>query len=169
MLSLGISSPVNAYLTHNQNRSNEISVGKNETTITEDFPDITPIPYTDNPTIQKVVRVYSSNDPDNVDCYVRVRVLESNSAYGNAMEYCDLDTANWTYNAYDDFYYYHHILSPGEETTPLFTAIKVLGAEVDPEEAEKLQHVWIDVYEESIQAGEYTSYQDAWNAMSVSE
>ena len=41
----------------------------------------------------------------------------------------DIDTANWTY--LEEYYYYNHILQPGETTPALFTQVEIVGNKVD--------------------------------------
>ena len=64
--------------------------------------------------------------------YLRVRLVSSTTMEGVSAEEClnmNIDTANWT--LVDGYYYYNHILQPGDFTTPLFTEVEIVGSKVD--------------------------------------
>ena len=113
-----------AYFSDYDNKPNTVTVGHNDTTIEEKFPDPTPKPVEDNPSYPK--KVWVTNDGNGealVDCYVRAEVTFSNSDIGQAVTLEGLNTADWTLGG-DGFYYYKHILKKGESTTPLFTGVR---------------------------------------------
>lgn len=153
-----------AYLTSHDQAQNQITVGRNETKIEEDFPTPTPIPLEDNPEYQKTVWV--TNQPGgqggSVDCYVRVSLSYSNEDIGRAVVLQNLDTVNWKYNTADGYYYYTKVLTKGGSTTPLFTGFVINGAEVDTAYKDSITDFRIQVYEESVQAGDFGDYLSAW-------
>lgn len=153
-----------AYLTSYDQAENQIAVGRNETKIEEDFPTPAPIPLEENPEYQKTVWVtnQSGGQGGSVDCYVRVSLSYSNEDIGRAVVLRNLDTANWKYNGADGYYYYTKILAKGESTTPLFTGFAIEAAEVDTACRDSITDFRIQVYEESVQAGDFADYSSAW-------
>lgn len=87
---------------------------------------------------RKEVRV--SND-GTVPCYVRVLAEAEEPEAAEAME-LDIDEKDWTAKQQDGYYYYRHVLPPGEQTAPLFTTIKM---------KEDLNELKIIVYSETVQ------------------
>lgn len=82
----------NAYLTSRDQMVNTIGIGKNTTTIEEDFPKPSPIPEDENSDIPKEVRIVNGQgEAALVDCYVRVSVGYSNSDIGRAAVLKQLD------------------------------------------------------------------------------
>ena len=64
--------------------------------------------------------------------YLRVKLVGGSTNETLSAEDClmlDIDTRNWTY--LDGYYYYNHILLPGESTPALFTQVEVVGSKVD--------------------------------------
>lgn len=64
--------------------------------------------------------------------YLRVKLVSGSTNEALSAEDClkmDIDTANWTY--LDGYYYYNHILQPGETTPALFTQVEIVGSKVD--------------------------------------
>ena len=64
--------------------------------------------------------------------YLRVKLVSSSTNQALNPEEClklDIDTQNWTY--LDGYYYYNHILQPGETTPALFTQVEIVGSKVD--------------------------------------
>lgn len=64
--------------------------------------------------------------------YLRVKLVSGSTNEALSAEDClkmDIDTANWTY--LDGYYYYNHILHPGETTPALFTQVEIVGSKVD--------------------------------------
>ncbi|MCF0134770.1 MAG: hypothetical protein HUJ72_12955, partial [Blautia sp.] len=97
-----------------------------------------------------------------VPCYVRVRVSVSDSVFKNALKYIGMDQTNWVYSSSDDFYYYKPVLQPGACTTALFEQIQIISAKLDINDAINPSEFVMDVYEESVQADDFTDYQKAW-------
>ena len=64
--------------------------------------------------------------------YLRVKLVTGTNNDALTPEECmklDIDTENWTYR--DGYYYYNHILNPGEMTSALFTQVEIVGSQVD--------------------------------------
>lgn len=64
--------------------------------------------------------------------YLRVKMISGSTNEALSAEDClkmDIDTGNWTY--LDGYYYYNHILQPGETTPALFTQVEIVGSKVD--------------------------------------
>ena len=64
--------------------------------------------------------------------YLRVKLVSGSTNEALSAEEClklDIDTANWTY--LEEYYYYNHILQPGETTPALFTQVEIVGNKVD--------------------------------------
>lgn len=155
-----------AYFSAYDKMDNQVAVGRNVTEIEEDFPGPTPTPVGDDMEFKKTVVVsnnVSGEIMSNVDCYVRVMVSYSNYDIGNAVSLVGLDTVNWVYNSSDDYYYYKKSLAKGASTTPLFTGFRVEQEKLEKQYLDKIDDFHINIYEESIQKGEFEDYQSAWN------
>lgn len=152
-----------AYLTDYDQAVNQVSVGHNTTEIVENFPTPTPKPVSENPRYPKTVQVSNaaSGGGFSVDCFVRVSLSYSNYDIGKAVTLTGLDTSNWIYK--DGYYYYKNILKKNQTTTPLFTGFTIDSAKVDTSCRDSIYDFSIQVYEESIQCGEFTSYSQAWD------
>ena len=64
--------------------------------------------------------------------YLRVKLISGSTNETLSAEDClkmDIDTQNWT--CLDGYYYYNHILQPGEMTPALFTQVEIVGSKVD--------------------------------------
>lgn len=151
-----------AYFSDFDKATNTIGVGHNTTDITENFPTPPDKPIDQNPEYEK--KIWVANNPVhasgyNVDCYVRVSLSYSNSDIGDAVTLKGLDKTNWVYE--DGYYYYKKILKEGERTTPLITGFSIDSSKVS--NADVIKDFSIDVYEESVQAGNYTDYRSAWD------
>lgn len=152
----------NAYLTSHDQMVNTIGIGKNTTTIEEDFPIPSPIPEDENSDIPKEVRIVNGQgEAALVDCYVRVSVGYSNSDIGRAAVLKQLDRTNWL-EAEDGFYYYKKILREGESTTQLCTGFLIDHARVEKKYWKLLNEFQIQVYQESVEARPFDNYQKAW-------
>lgn len=153
-----------AYLTSSDQTENVVTAGRNQTEIQEDFPTPSPVPLEENPEYKKTVWV--TNLPEgkggSVDCYVRVALSYSNYDIGKAVTLRNLDTVNWKYNHRDGYYYYTKMLAEGESTTPLFTGFSINPAEVEDSYKDSITDFQIQVYEESVQAGDFQDYSSAW-------
>ena len=142
--------------------SNTIGIGKNTTTIEEDFPIPSPIPEDENSDIPKEVRIVNGQgEAALVDCYVRVSVGYSNSDIGRAAVLKQLDRTNWL-EAEDGFYYYKKILREGEKTTPLFTGIFIDASKLEKTYLDQIDTFEVQIYEESVQAAGFGDYKSAW-------
>lgn len=154
-----------AYFSDYDNKPNTVTVGHNDTTIEEKFPDPTPKPVEDNPSYPK--KVWVTNDGNGealVDCYVRAEVTFSNSDIGQAVTLEGLNTADWTLGG-DGFYYYKHILKKGESTTPLFTGVKINSDKVADKYKDILDEFEVNVYEESVQSDGFANAEEAFARM----
>lgn len=185
VLAVGISL---AYLTARGSADNNITIGKNEIEVSEDF--IPPIIQTTDTRYKKQISVVNTG---NVDCYVRVYAdfsddfVREKSGFSNdtdiktATYYSAIRDLNNT-NAYvnhlpegwvfvpDDssetelagYYYYTKPIKPNEITSSLFTYVQTTY-----EDLQDVTQYDIIVYSESVQItdsnGEkYTDYQAAW-------
>ena len=152
-----------AYLTDQKEVSNLVRPGYNRTEITENFPPVTPTPLVQNPTYVKNVQVVNSPEQGNVPCYVRIRLLYSDDDVGRAVRLLDMDQINWSYSPGDGFYYYKHILNPGESTTSLFQKVQLQDALTEKTYQENIPYLDLEVYEESVQADVFADYLSAWS------
>ena len=97
----------NAYLTSYDQAVNVIGVGKNTTTIEEEFPTPSPLPGDGDSEFSKTVWVANGSvqgEKSLVDCYVRVSIGYSNYDIARAVTLKQLDRTNWV-EADDGFYY----------------------------------------------------------------
>ena len=152
-----------AYQTSYDFAGNTMLIGYNETTITEEFPPSDPKPPTDNPSFPKKVAVTAPNTEANVDSYVRMRVSCSNSDLGDCLVLEGLNTTDWV-RGEDGYYYYRNRLRAGESTSPLFTAVTLSSEKLTEKSLLYAKELRVFVYEESVEAHGFTSYQEAWAA-----
>lgn len=64
--------------------------------------------------------------------YLRVKLIAGTTNDALTPEEClklDINLENWTY--VDGYYYYNHILQPGQITPALFTQVEIVGSKVD--------------------------------------
>lgn len=130
-----------AYFTDSEKTVNNITIGSNEITITEEFPTPEPPAVGENTYVKKVA-VTNTGD---VDCFVRVYAEFEDNAVREVSEYSRDNGAtyvsedefratlpeNWEYRTDGDFgpyYYYKLPIAPGESTPNLFTNLKVTFA-----------------------------------------
>lgn len=140
---------------------NPVTPGSNETEITEDFPDTPPKPPGDNPVYNKTVQIASPNiGGTNVTCFIRARILFSNSDLGDAAVLEGMDT-RWVKEA-DGYYYYSSPVSEGETTAPLFTKVRIDSSRVSDQISDYIEDFKITIYEESVQAADHTDYRSAF-------
>lgn len=154
-----------AYFTSFDKAENRAAVGRNDTEIAEEFPDPPDIGEEENPQYRKKVWISNTSSGENgfaVDCFVRAAVSYSNHDIGRAVSLLGLDTENWVYSESDGYYYYRKVLREGESTTPLFTGLSIETERIDPLYRPLIRDFQINVYEESVQAGEFQDYQSAW-------
>ena len=156
-----------AFLTDHDGAINLLVPGFVETHITEEFPDPDPVPEQGTTTIPKNVVITNPAVSEAVcDCYVRVRISFSDSDIGNSVTLHFPDPDSWIRDS-DGFYYYKERLAPGESTSPLIDTVTI-NADTIPERAkQKIDHFDINVYEESVQAAEFSSYENAWQAFGI--
>ncbi len=152
-----------AFFTDQDSAENIFRPGHQTSTIVEEFPETTPVPPDTNPTFQKKVTIQNSTESDNVSCYVRARILYSNSDIGDLVVLHDLDLTNWSLES-DGYYYYKSKLENGASTTPLFTSFTLDSSRAAEESFFYAEDFSLTIYEESIQADGYSDYQAAWNS-----
>lgn len=154
-----------AYLSDYDVAQNALFAGGNETEITEEFPSVTPIPVKNDPVISKRIFVTNSasgSNGRNVDCYVRVRLSYSDMDIGKAISIQGLDTQNWIPQD-DGYYYYKPVLKKGSKTTALCSGFAINSRNVEDTYKDRLNQFYINVYEESVQAGNFSNWETAWN------
>lgn len=147
---------VAAYLSDADQQVNEFSVGVNTITPDEDFE--TPSPG------KKTVKSPKAANTGSVECYVRAKVLLSDSRADSYITYYNngnkgMNTADWIPNA-DGWKYYRKTLRPGEKTVPVFTHIQLEKAIPDT-----MKDVAIDVVFESAQSDGFRDAQQAFAAI----
>ena len=79
--------------------------------------------------------------------YLRVKLVSGTTNETMTPEDClklDIDTQNWT--LLDGYYYYNHILQPGETTTTLFTQVEIVGSKVDQNHAGSVLSLTVNAY-----------------------
>ena len=163
LIAAGLSgiSLTNAYLTDHDSVINPVTPGCNETTITEDFPETPPKNPEDDPVYNKTVSISAPRIGGiNADCYVRARILYSNSELGDAAVLSGMDSA-WVYE--DGWYYYTKILAEGGTTAPLFTTVSLDSSKLSADAGKYAEDFRISIYEESVQAGSSRDYRNAWD------
>lgn len=153
LMFLGLIGGMIAYLADAETAVNEMSVGKNEIEIEEDFdpPDEIP-PGASFPKKVQIRNVGKGN------CYVRTKVLFSRSDM-EELATIDWNTQDWTYNRQDGYYYYRDPLAENALSEPLMNEVSI-SASADPAQLASFD---IIVYAESVQCGNFTDYQDAWS------
>ena len=137
-----------AYLIANDNATNTFTVGETEIEVTEEYDP----PEELNPGTE-FTKKPSVTNTGNLPCYVRIRADFSTSVAKEFCEPLDIDTTNWEYNDSDGYYYYKHILNPGEESPALFTKVELKETKADGTEytADDMVEFDILVYAEAIQ------------------
>ncbi len=150
-----------AYMTDSTAVLNTMTPGNNTTRIVEEFPSTPPQDPETNPVFQKKVQITApSGGGINVDCYVRAKILFSNSDIGDAVSLNGTDPA-WL-QGNDGYYYYTKKLCEGETTAPLFTSVSIDSGKLNERSRSYVDSFGISVYEESVQAGGAKSFSDAW-------
>ena len=85
-----------AYMTDSASLLNQMTPGNNTSRIVEDFPPVSPQNPEDDPVFQKTVQITApAASGQNVDCYVRARILYSNSDIGNTVTLSGTDPAGF--------------------------------------------------------------------------
>lgn len=154
-----------AYFCDKDIKSNPFRPAKNDTTITEEFPNE---PLEPGKKLTKIPQVESIKSDKNCDSYVRV-FCEFSDSKANDFATLDLNTKDWTEKQPDGYYYYKSILPVGEKTTPLFTSVQIADIPKD-----KLIDFDVIVYAESCNARSktgdlYADYSVAFQAVAGQE
>ena len=154
---VGLMTGTYAFQTDSDYLENQLTIGYNETTVTEDFPEPVPKPIEDDPEYKKTVAVASTADPANTDSFVRARISCSNQDLGKCVVFQGLNKTDWTLQS-DGYYYYNHVLPAGGKTAPLFTGVSLNSSALGKKPDLYADELRIFVYEESVEAKEgYTS------------
>lgn len=143
---------------------NTVIPGNVRSEIGEEFPPPPTITPDKDTEIDK--KIWVSNSPsgqvgNNADCYIRVSVGYSNSEIGKAVSMKNQDSTNWIYHD-DGFFYYKNMVREGEATLPLCTGFMIDHTKVEKSYWKYLEDFQIQIYEESVEAGAFKDYQEAW-------
>ena len=79
--------------------------------------------------------------------YLRLKLVSSVTNEALEPDDCmklDINTQQWTYQ--DGFYYFNHILQPGESTLPLFTQVEIVGSKVDNSHIGEVLSLTVNAY-----------------------
>lgn len=145
-----------AYFTATDEKINAIEIAHNQ---------IIPIEEFEEPIIgKKTVKKPQAKNVGNAECYVRAKILLSDSRAGHSIEYyykelLGFNDADWLKNA-DGWLYYQLVLDAGEFTTPVFDSIRLL--DTVPGEVNELN---IDVIFESVQSNGFSNALEAFEAI----
>lgn len=145
-----------AYFADADEKQNPFSIGYNTITPNEEFE--TPIPG------QKTVKSPKAANTGPADCYVRAKVLLSDSRAESYITYYNgpstgMNTRDWV-QAADGWLYYGEPIQPGKETAAIFTHI-MLGRQIP----DGIRDVSIDVIFESVQSDGFDGAQAAFQAV----
>lgn len=145
-----------AYLTATDKKVNTIGIHNNTIEIREEFEKPEPG--------KKTVKSPKAENTGTVDCYVRARVLLSDSRAASYIEYYNGNQLGWNMDDWeeneDGWLYYKYDLKVGKQTAPIFTHIKLLE-----ELPEELKDVSIDVIFESVQSKTYSDKYEAFRSI----
>ena len=151
-----------SFLSDSESAVNPVTPGSNESVIVEEFPDSPPKDPKDNPVYDKTVQISAPQIGGyNVDCYIRARILYSNSDIGNAAV-LEGTGAGWVKGS-DEYYYYTGLVSEGQTTAPLFTKVRLDSSKISEDISKYVTDLRISIYEESVQAGDSKDYREAWS------
>ena len=150
---IAISMQAYAYLIHKDSVENDMVLGYNKIALQENFEP----PLTMDKGISFKKEPYVTNT-GNVDCYVRVKSVISDSRVADGIT-INYNTEDYTYNAEDGYWYYNQAISPGQETSKLFTTVTIS----DEADDRVLDGFDIYVYAESVQTIEGKTMQETWN------
>lgn len=165
LLTAGTAGGIRAYLTDGAEVNNSITIGQNETGVTEEFPQHPGIPDEGGDYVKKV-RVENKRS---VPCYIRTAVEFGSSDTGFEISLTGLNTEEWIYISMEEneklggYYYYKNVLMPGERTESLFEGVSFVRKDRDAYVNQK-EALEVIVYEESLQAVGDSEYLDAWDA-----
>ena len=148
--------PIQAYLTDKEEAVNELVIGNNKIIVEETFE----TPEAGKRTIKKPM----AKNTGNTDCYVRGKVIESDSRMKAYLTYYNGEIPGFNQNGWkpdeDGWMYYQEILKVNETTLPLFTHIEL--AEEFPQE---LFDFSIEVVFESVQSEHFSNAKEAFSAL----
>lgn len=156
-----------AYQTDNTSAKNQFVPGMNESEITEEFPDPSPIVPGDSHTVTKKIKI---TNKEGVPCFVRVCVKSANSdipvtfLYEGEEGYHEED---WILGE-DGYYYYKYVLEEGEDTSVLMDGVQIGNDSNFSEYWGNVSNLSVLVYAETVQAknadtGTYwETFEDAW-------
>ena len=152
-----------AYMTDYEVKTNKVAVSYNDSNITEEFPDPTPVIPGQEQTYTKKVTV---TNKESVPCFIRVSIDYSSSDIGNHVTLQQLNTKDWEYVGKSDnqklggYYYYKEPVASGQSTNALIDGITI-GKEADCTDADEFTVI---VYEESVQQTGTNTYLEEWNS-----
>lgn len=150
---LAVIAAAGAYLADKDRKENRFSVGNNEIIVDETFESAEPG--------SRTVKKPRAKNTGSVDCYVRGRIVLSDSRASEYIGYymnesSGINTDDWT-EGEDGWFYYHKILKTGEKTSPVFTHIQLQENIPDT-----LKDFTIDVLFESVQSDGFADAQEAF-------
>ncbi|WP_251391130.1 hypothetical protein [Mediterraneibacter agrestimuris] len=152
---LGIGS-VMAYLSDGDRAVNAFSIGSNEIVPDEPFDPVEPG--------KKTVKEPKAENTGTVDCYVRAKVLLSDSRAGEYITYYTGSTEGFHTKAWvkaeDGWMYYGDPVAPGEKTPAVFTHIKLKQDIPD-----FIKDAAIDVVFESVQSDGFEDAETAFKSI----
>ena len=144
-----------AYLSDADRALNVLEVGGNTITAEEEFEQ----PGRGKKTVKKPTAVNTGSN----DCYVRARVVLSDSRAADYLTYYNnstagFNTASWVEDG-DGWMYYKYILKTGEKSDPVFTHIELSHI------PDSLLGFTIDVVFESVQSEGFDNARDAFESL----
>ncbi|MCI7181083.1 MAG: hypothetical protein SOY12_07520 [Schaedlerella sp.] len=150
-----IAAAAGAYLADGDRQENRFSVGNNKLIIDETYEIVEPG--------SKTVKKPQAENTGKGDCYVRGRVILSDSRAEEYLEYymgesSGMNTTDWKIGE-DGWFYYQNILKTGEKTSPVFTHIQLQENIPD-----MLKDFTIDVLFESVQSEGFADAHEAFIA-----
>ena len=162
-----------AYFTDTDDATNTFTVGNVEIDLTE--PDWDASGATDAPTVYPGEALAKDPTVENKGanpCFVRIKVTGLDSLKNAGLSEQDIalrnvDTAHWTYNEEDGYYYYKGILAAGQKVEDLFTHI-VMPTDLNNETVKDTPYNVV-VKAEAVQAQGARASFEAVKAMTVSE
>ena len=152
---LGIGSMM-AYLADGDKAVNAFSIGSNTIVPDEPFDPVEPG--------KKTVKEPKAENTGTVECYVRAKVLLSDSRADGYITYYTSSTEGFNTKAWredtDGWMYYSDPVSPGEKTPPVFTHIKLKQDIPD-----SIKDTAIDVIFESVQSEGFEDAETAFKSI----
>ena len=150
--------PIQAYFEDREELINTVVIGKNEIVVEEIFEE----PEKG----KKTVKEPKAKNTGTVDCYVRAKVVVSDSRVSDYLTYyydtvSGFNTADWIAEE-DGWMYYHSRIKKGELTTPVFQHIALSNSIPDD-----LLDFSIDVIFESVQSEGFYNAKKAFESLSI--